>query len=612
MKKLTILSVLVISIGTLYLTGCNDDEEMTPSSPYINASDWVSNADWDARTTIVVDMVEESATHYHFNPEDITLEAGKPYVLKFTNSANNAEKHYFATPDGEPDFFKSIATRKVQTPDAEYKAPYFTAVELLKGGELEIYFIPVLSGIYNFLCTIPGHAEKGMIGTITVTGGEGYQLDLEVATDFNSSLMSDPRTSGSNDVWTNANEVDVNMIENLELLSFSPEDLNLTKDSGYKIKLINKSINKSKHYYTAEKFFKTVVTRKAEDSYAEIKVPYFKAVELLIGGSTTLFMVPTIIGEYEVICTIEGHQASGMHGHINVGTIPASPHVNSSDWVSNADWDARTIITVDMVEESATHYHFNPENITLEAGKPYVLKFTNSANNAEKHYFATPDGEPDFFKSIATRKVQTPDAEYKAPYFTAVELLKGGELEIYFVPVLSGTYNFLCTIPGHAELGMVGTITVTGGAGYELDLEVAADFNTSLMSDPRTSGSHDVWSNATDVEVQMTENADGSLAFTPEDLNLTNDSGYKIKLVNQSTNISKHYYTAGAFYKTTVTRKAEDSNAEIKAPYFKAVELLIGGSTTLFMVPTVIGQYEVICTIEGHQASGMHGHINVN
>ena len=317
MKKLTILTVLVISVGILYLTGCNDDE-MTPASPYTNASEWVSNANWDARSTIEVDMHEE-ADHFMFHPNDIILEAGKPYVLKFFNEASNSEKHYFATPDGEPDFFKSIATRKVQTPDAEYKAPYFKAVELLTGGELEIYFIPVLSGSYNFLCTIPGHKEKGMVGTITVTGGEGYQLDLEVASDFDINLISDPRTSGSHAVWSDATEVEVQMTDNSDgSLAFTPEELNLTKDSGYIIKLTNASTNVSKHYYTAEAFYKTTVTRKAEDSYAEIKVPYFKAIELLIGGSTELFMVPTVVGQYEVICTIEGHKESGMHGHVNV------------------------------------------------------------------------------------------------------------------------------------------------------------------------------------------------------------------------------------------------------------------------------------------------------
>lgn len=288
---------------------------------------------------------------------------------------------------------------------------------------------------------------------------------------------------------------------------------------------------------------------------------------------------------------------------------PASPFISASDWVANANWDAKTEVVVNMVESGAD-LSFSPNNLTFEAGKPYVLKIVNPATNTSKHYFAT-ENAPDFFKAIATRKIETGDAEYKAPYFKAVELLIGGELEIFFIPVLSGTYDFLCTIPGHAEAGMTGVITITGGEGYELDLEIDSQFDESLTTDSRTSGSHAVWSNAQQVTVQCVENADGTLAFDPTDLNLTKDIGYVINIANSGSNASKHYYTAAEFYKTVVTRKAEDSDAEIKVPYLKAIELLIGGNSELFMVPTVAGTFEVICTIEGHKEAGMHGHIIV-
>ncbi len=64
-----------------------------------------------------------------------------------------------------------------------------------------------------------------------------------------------------------------------------------------------------------------MVTRKAQDSQAEIKVPYFKAVELLAGGaahSTDLYIVPTVPGSYELICTVAGHAELGMTGTIIV------------------------------------------------------------------------------------------------------------------------------------------------------------------------------------------------------------------------------------------------------------------------------------------------------
>ena len=285
-------------------------------------------------------------------------------------------------------------------------------------------------------------------------------------------------------------------------------------------------------------------------------------------------------------------------------TLPTT----ASWWVDFVDWDQRTVVEVDMVEDGAS-LSFSPNVLTFEAGQPYVLRINNPAANAGKHYFS-PEGTS-FFQAIATRKIQTAEAEYKAPYFDAVELKIGGSLEVFFVPVLGGTYDIICTIAGHKEAGMTATATVSGGEGYQLDLEVAPDFNTALTTDPRKSGSHEVWASAVDVPVGMYEDAT-SFAFVPPDVTLTQDVGYRLQLDNPEGHASKHYYTAAEFYKTVVLRKADDSQAEIKAPYLKAVELLIGGSTTLYTVPTEAGLFDVICTIPGHADLGMTGTITVD
>jgi uncharacterized cupredoxin-like copper-binding protein len=158
---------------------------------------------------------------------------------------------------------------------------------------------------------------------------------------------------------------------------------------------------------------------------------------------------------------------------------------------------------------------------------------------------------------------------------------------------------------------MTATATITGGAGNQLDLEVAPDFDQALTTDPRRSGSHAVWTTAVDVAIGM-EETQSSYGFVPPDIDLTSDVGYRLTLDNPAANTSKHYYTAADFYKTVVLRKADDTQAEIKAPYLKAVELLIDGSTTLYVVPTVLGTYGVLCTIPGHATLGMTGTITVN
>ena len=124
-----------------------------------NASSIVGEADWGKQRTVTVDLGE-----YHYSPETLRLQAGTPYKLELVN--RGGMKHYFTAPG----FFRAIATRKVQSNhDGEIKAPYFTALELMpNGGQLDLYFVPVRTGSYRVECTLPGHAEQGMVGTLVI------------------------------------------------------------------------------------------------------------------------------------------------------------------------------------------------------------------------------------------------------------------------------------------------------------------------------------------------------------------------------------------------------------------------------------------------------------
>ncbi len=124
---------------------------------------------------------------------------------------------------------------------------------------------------------------------------------------------------------------------------------------------------------------------------------------------------------------------------------------NAADFVSAADWDSMQTVRVEMGE-----FTFSPETLTFEAGKPYKLEIVNVG--AEKHYFTAEE----FYRSVAFRKAQTSEGEFKAPYFKAIEVFPGDQVDLYFVPVIPGTYDSTCTITGHDEAGMHGHITVVG------------------------------------------------------------------------------------------------------------------------------------------------------
>ncbi len=110
--------------------------------------------------------------------------------------------------------------------------------------------------------------------------------------------------------------------------------------------------------------------------------------------------------------------------------------------------------------EKGDALRFVPNKIDLETGKLYKLVLHNPSS--VPHYFSS-EG---LSRAIFTRKAQVlgPDgkaiAEIKGA-ISEIEVHPGGTAEWWFVPVKTGTFNDLkCTIKGHTEAGMVGTITI--------------------------------------------------------------------------------------------------------------------------------------------------------
>ena len=134
-------------------------------APAATAADYVANsaeivkaADWKQMTTVTVELGE-----HHFEPEQLKLKAGHPYKIELKNVGE--KDHYYTAAK----FFKAVAWRKLMVnKQAEIKADYVNALEVLKGGQLDIYVIPVTKGSYDVLCTIDDHRDKGMEGSIII------------------------------------------------------------------------------------------------------------------------------------------------------------------------------------------------------------------------------------------------------------------------------------------------------------------------------------------------------------------------------------------------------------------------------------------------------------
>ena len=102
---------------------------------------------------------------------------------------------------------------------------------------------------------------------------------------------------------------------------------------------------------------------------------------------------------------------------------------------------------------TAGELKFFPARLEFETGKPYKLLLDNPSPS--KHYFTAKD----FADASWTRKVQAGKVEVKGAIHE-LELKSTAEAEWVLTPMKPGTYEFHCSIAGHAEAGMIGEITI--------------------------------------------------------------------------------------------------------------------------------------------------------
>jgi uncharacterized cupredoxin-like copper-binding protein len=135
--------------------------------------------------------------------------------------------------------------------------------------------------------------------------------------------------------------------------------------------------------------------------------------------------------------------------------------VGSSIAIGAGDMTEQSAVEVDVeLGDKNNALRFFPDKLEFETGKLYKLVLRNRSSTA--HYFSS-EG---LSRAVFTRKLQVmnPDgktiAEIKG-YVREIEVYPGATTEWWFVPVKTGTLNDLkCTVKGHTEAGMIGTITI--------------------------------------------------------------------------------------------------------------------------------------------------------
>jgi uncharacterized cupredoxin-like copper-binding protein len=143
MKKL-LFAVVVLAMSAFVLAACGGGGEETSNEFEVN-------------------LVNE----FSFDPDVITVKAGDTITVTFENNGTVDHNLNFVKPDAELDhLLEEIEEGAGEHIDEEL----LTDMHSIEPGHTEVatFTAPSEPGEYSFLCTVPGHAEAGLMGTFVV------------------------------------------------------------------------------------------------------------------------------------------------------------------------------------------------------------------------------------------------------------------------------------------------------------------------------------------------------------------------------------------------------------------------------------------------------------
>jgi nitrite reductase (NO-forming) len=205
-------------------------------------------------TTVELTLVDTA-----FEPTELTIPADTDVTINLTNSG--VLPHAFEVTD------QDIASDEIA------------------GGGTGSVTVNLPAGEYPFICPVPGHADAGMVGILTVQEGGGEGEDATPAEDGAGGQGDGGEAAG-------ATTVNLNMVE----LSFEPKDFTIPADADVTVNLTNGGA--LPHAFQLE-----------DGSVESDEIP---------GGGSGSVTLNLPAGTYPYICPVPGHADGGMVGTITV------------------------------------------------------------------------------------------------------------------------------------------------------------------------------------------------------------------------------------------------------------------------------------------------------
>lgn len=166
------------------------------------------------------------------------------------------------------------------------------------------------------------------------------------------------------------------------------------------------------------------------------------------GGESTF--VPAKEGTYYYICTVPGHRDLGMEGKIVVSPKGEAPKAAAPTGVKQ-DFTLNFIESPDFKQFTfnalAGEEGHNPD-LKVKSGDTVTIKVAN--NGKSFHSFGIVSDADDPNTIVFNSAIKSANNPFKP----------GESGEVTFTAGAPGSYHYICTVPGHAALGMNGNFIV--------------------------------------------------------------------------------------------------------------------------------------------------------
>jgi len=163
MRYRFLLMVILAIVATAALgVACGDDDDENIGDPTAQATDGSE----------VQELSIAPSDELVFEPNEVTVRVGQPVELTVDNAGNSALHDWTIT---------EISVHGVEMHGASEDMGHMEDMEGHEGGDPDLHiaidgghsgmisFTPAEPGEYMFHCTVDGHAEAGMVGTLLVT-----------------------------------------------------------------------------------------------------------------------------------------------------------------------------------------------------------------------------------------------------------------------------------------------------------------------------------------------------------------------------------------------------------------------------------------------------------